>query len=30
MENFRGLFMPTGKHQREVVSLVSRHLEKME
>jgi hypothetical protein len=30
MENFRGLFVPTGRHHREAVDLVSRHLEKME
>jgi hypothetical protein len=30
MENFRGLFVPTGKHHQEVVRLVGKHLQKME
>jgi uncharacterized membrane protein len=30
MENFRGLFVPTGRHHKEVVDLVGKHLQKME
>ena len=30
MENFRGLFVPTGKHHEDTLNMVSKHLEKME
>lgn len=30
LENFRGIFLPTGEHHKQVAEFVSKHLEKME